>query len=49
MEPLPGQDPDRPYLIVFQGGHGKAEQARTNPAAEGLASELDRELRDTRE
>ena len=49
VEPLPGQEPDRPYLIVFKGNSGKAEQAQTSPAGEGLASELDRELRDTRE
>jgi len=49
VEPLPGQEPDRPYLIVFKGSPGRAGHTQASPAAEGLAAELDRELRDTRE
>ncbi len=50
-EPLPGQEPDRPYLIVF-----RSAPARSGPipagavaSAEGFASELERELRDNKE
>ena len=50
VEPLPGQEPDRPYLIVFKD----AGAARSGPAPAGsdaaaVAAEVDRELRDTRE
>jgi len=49
VEPLPGQEPDRPYLIVFKGSPTRAGHTQSSPAAECLAAELDRELRDTRE
>ncbi len=49
VEPLPGQEPNRFYLIVFKGADGKVGPAQISPASKGLASELDRELRDTRE
>ena len=52
VEPLPGKEPDRPYLIVFQ------DKDRVRPApdhsgpgtsSDSLVAEMDRELRDTRE
>ena len=51
VEPLPGQEPDRPYLIVFK----ETGPIRSGPAPAGsdagaaLAAEVDHELRDTRE
>ena len=53
VEPLPGQEPDKPYLIVFK----ENGPARSRPASAGsdgagadsVAAEVDRELRDTRE
>ena len=35
VEPLPGQEPDRPYLIVFKGNSGKA--GKPKPALLGRA------------
>ena len=51
VEPLPGQEPDRPYLVVFRSASVKARQVQPagGPVADGLASELDRELRDAKE
>ncbi len=49
VEPLPGQEPDRPYLVVFRGDGARARTLQAGTETEGLASELDRELRDTRE
>jgi two-component system CheB/CheR fusion protein len=52
VEPLPGPDPNRPYLIVFK----EASPARLGSAdgegdasAKAAAAEIDRELRDMRE
>ena len=46
VEPLPGQEPDRPYLVVFRSASARAGQVQL---ADGAASELDRELRDAKE
>ncbi len=51
VEPLPGQEPDRPYLIVF------LETSRDEPdgapvpgvRTDSVTTEMERELRDTRE
>lgn len=50
-EPLPGQEPDRPYLIVFKSVPARSGSVPQTGAdtAEGLASELERELRDSKE
>ena len=52
VEPLPGQEPNRPYLIVFKET-GTARQgqapAGTGAASDSMAAEVDRELSDTRE
>ena len=49
VEPLPGQEPDRPYLVVFQTD--KAGVARPELPAEvsGVVAQYEREVRDTRE
>ena len=52
VEPLPGQEPDRPYLVVFkEAGPGRSEPPPSGEAggAASLAMELDREVRDTKE
>ncbi len=51
VEPLPGQEPDRPYLVVFKRGMAAEGTGRTGAgvAIDGLMSDLDRELRDTKE
>ena len=52
VEPLPGQEPNRPYLIVFkETGPAKsgATPAAGDAGAASIAAEVDRELRDTRE
>jgi two-component system CheB/CheR fusion protein len=53
VEPLPGQEPDRPYLIVFkENGPPKLESApggNNGASTDSVAAEVDRELRDTRE
>ena len=52
VEPLPGQEPDRPFLIVFKEA-GSAEagpvQAADDIGAQSLTTELERENRDLRE
>lgn len=50
-EPLPGYEPDRPYLIVFRNAPARPDPqaAGTAPLDSILASEIDRDLRDTRE
>ena len=52
VEPLPGQEPDRPFLIVFKED-GSAEagpvQAADDIGAQSLTTELERENRDLRE
>ena len=52
VEPLPGQEPDRPYLIVFQS-NGQvqlaADDARDTVSSDSTVAEMDRELRDARE
>ncbi len=52
VEPLPGQEPDRPYLIVFrEAGPARQGQAPASGSAgpDSAAAEVDRELRDARE
>ncbi|MDT7952612.1 MAG: chemotaxis protein CheB [Acetobacteraceae bacterium] len=51
VEPLPGQEPDRPYLVVFRSVSDRTASASdTAAAADGsLASELNRDLRDAQE
>ena len=52
VEPLPGQEPDRPYLIVFREiGPARHEQASGGSSAgsDSMAAAMDRELRDVRE
>jgi two-component system CheB/CheR fusion protein len=51
VEPLPGQEPGRPYLIVFkETGPGSNPVCVDNRAgSDAVAAEVDRELRDTRE
>ncbi len=51
VEPLPGQEPDRPYLIVFKNIASRSDLVPTESgdAGQGLASELERELRDYKE
>ena len=52
VEPLPGQEPDRPYLIVFKAtSPAKPEplQAGAGAGVDGLVADMDRELRDTKE
>ncbi len=51
VEPLPGQEPDRPYLIVFREAPARLAPATASSTAgsEVLIAEMDRELRDTRE
>ncbi len=52
VEPLPGQEPDRPYLIVFrEAGAARQGQAPAGSSAgsDSMAAEVDRELRDVRE
>ena len=50
-EPLPGQEPDRPYLIVFRTASTKL--GSPSPEAElgtqAVATEMERELRDSKE
>ena len=52
VEPLPGPDPNRPYLVVFKEASparlGSAE-GEGDASAKADAAEIDRELRDTRE
>jgi two-component system CheB/CheR fusion protein len=53
VEPLRGQEPDKPYLIVFKE-NGPARSGPAPPGSDGartdsVAAEVDRELRDTRE
>ena len=52
VEPLPGQEPDRPFLIVFKE-NGSAEagpvQAPDDIGTQSLTTELERENRDLRE
>ena len=52
VEPLPGQEPDRPFLIVFKETRsvedGPVETAGDN-GKHGLVAELERENRDLRE
>ena len=52
VEPLPGQEPDRPFLIVFKE-NGSAEagpvQAADDIGIQSLTTELERENRDLRE
>ncbi len=52
VEPLPGQEPDRPFLIVFKE-NGSAEagpvQAADDTGKQSLTTELERENRDLRE
>ena len=52
VEPLPGQEPDRPFLIVFKES-GLARHDRvpdgSGAGSDSVAAEVDRELRDTRE
>ena len=52
VEPLPGQEPDRPYLIVFREAgparHGQSP-AGSGVGSDSMAAEMDRELRDVRE
>ena len=51
VEPLPGQDPDRPYLIVFKetGSVSGPASGGNKAGVDAVAAEVDRELRDTRE
>ena len=52
MEPLPGQEPDRPYLIVFREAgvvRRVPSDVETQTRSDDIAAELDRELRDVRE
>lgn len=52
VEPLPGHEPDRPYLIVFkEAGRGGLESAQAGSITDNdsAAAEADRELRDARE
>ena len=53
VEPLPGQEPDQPYLIVFKENgparSGPAPAESDGASADSVAAEVDRELRDTRE
>ena len=50
-EPLPGQEPDRPYLIVFRNASARAEDAQLPDISSGqsLSSDAERELRDAKE
>ena len=52
VEPLPGQEPDRPFLIVFKkdgSAETRPDQAADDTAKQNLTTELDRENRDLRE
>ena len=51
VEPLPGQEPDRPYLIVFKetGARSASRAVETETGGEVNAADAERELRDTRE
>ena len=50
VEPLPGQEPDRPFLIVFQEATPvRPGLAGSEASAVAIAAEVDRELRDARE
>ena len=52
VEPLPGHEPDRPYLVVFQQKNAlksRPTKAAGKAEADGIAAELERELRYTRE
>ena len=52
VEPLPGQEPDRPFLIVFKkdgSAETRPDQAADDTAKQSLTTELDRENRDLRE
>ena len=52
VEPLPGKEPDRPYLIVFQDkGRVRSGPDHSGPGAssDSMVAEMDRELRDLRE
>jgi two-component system CheB/CheR fusion protein len=51
VEPLPGQEPDRPYLIVFREAPAKSAVVAGNGAAGSdlIVAEMDREMRNLRE
>ncbi len=51
VEPLPGQEPDRPYLIVFRedDAAGSDLPSAAGTGADSVAAEMDRELLDARE
>ena len=49
VEPLPGQEPDRPFLVVFRNNDAASPRVADSSSSQTLASEMDRELRDARE
>ena len=51
VEPLPGQEPDRPYLIIFREMPTKFASVSADSAAGSnlIVAELDREMRNLRE
>ena len=51
VEPLPGQEPDRPYLVVFRSALGNAGHppSAESSSSQALASELECEMRDAKE
>jgi two-component system CheB/CheR fusion protein len=51
VEPLPGSEPDLPFLVVFKDGEGAPRGAPANDAdgKYSVATELERENRDLRE
>jgi len=51
VEPLPGHEPDRPYLIVFKETSVAlgAAHAEDEAGKDSLAGEMEREIRDTKE
>ena len=50
VEPLPGHEPDRPFMIVFKDGGLRGEEAPAGPVAgQTVVAEMERESRDVRE